>query len=112
MTITLSKSVSTKLSGSQYAILSAGAHDRGLSVSEHSRQIIITALSGKQLNEQTQILQGEFKALRSIILNIIFAIITGEQLTKEQMQYLINRADQENYSRGEYPDSAEGAKYD
>ncbi len=83
------KSVSTKVTDEEYAQFEALAGEQ--TISEWARDVLLKATK-PNAGEQTVL--AEVLALRTILLNIHFAISQGQTLTVEEMQQLIERADQ------------------
>src|SRR5260370_3095865 len=88
------KSVSTKVSDEEYAQFEALAGEQ--TISEWARDVLLKATK-PNAGEQTVL--AEVLALRTILLNIHFAISQGQTLTVEEMQQLIQRADQNKLSK-------------
>lgn len=88
------KSVSTKVTDEEYAQFEALAG--GQTISEWARDVLLKATK-PNAGEQTVL--AEVLALRTILLNIHFAISQGQTLTVEEMQQLIERADQNKLSK-------------
>ena len=87
------KSVSTKVTDEEYAQFEALAS--GQTISEWARDVLLKATKP---NAREQTVLAEVLALRTILLNIHFAISQGQTLTVEEMQQLIKRADQNKLS--------------
>jgi len=88
------KSVSTKVTDEEYAQFEALAGEQ--TISEWARDVLLKATK-PNAGEQTVL--AEVLALRTILLNIHFAISQGQRLTVEEMQQLIERADQNKLSK-------------
>ena len=88
------KSVSTKVSDEEYAQFEALAG--GQTMSEWTREVLLNAVKP---NTSEQIVLAELIALRAILLNAFYKLAQGEHLTADEMQRLIERADQENSAR-------------
>ena len=88
------KSVSTKVTEEEYAQFEALAGEQ--TISEWARDVLLKATK-PNAGEQTVL--AEVLALRTILLNIHFAISQGQTLTVEEMQQLIERADQNKLSK-------------
>ena len=88
------KSVSTKVTDEEYARFEALAGEQTLS--EWARDVLLKATK-PNAGEQTVL--AEVLALRTILLNIHFAISQGQTLTVDEMQQLIERADQNKLSK-------------
>jgi hypothetical protein len=88
------KSISTKVTDEEYAQFEALAGDQ--TISEWAREVLLKATK-PNTGEQTVL--AEVMALRTILLNIHFAVSQGQTLTAEEMQQLIERADQKKLSK-------------
>ncbi len=88
------KSISTKVTDEEYAQFQALAGEQ--TISEWARDVLLKATK-PNAGEQTVL--AEVLALRTILLNIHFAISQGQTLTVEEMQQLIERADQNKLSK-------------
>jgi hypothetical protein len=88
------KSISTKVTDEEYALFEALAG--GQTISEWARDVLLKAT---KLNAGEQTVLAEVLALRTILLNIHFALSQGRTLTAEEMQELIERADQNKLSK-------------
>ncbi len=83
------KSIGTKVTDEEYARIEALAGDQ--TISEWTRGALLKATEAP--SEPTVL--AELLALRTILLNLHFAICAGERVTAETMQRLIDRADQD-----------------
>ena len=88
------KSISTKVTDEEYALFEALAG--GQTISEWTRDVLLKATKPDSA-EQT--LLAEVLALRTILLNLHFAVSQGQTLTGEDMRQLIDRADQNKLSK-------------
>ena len=88
------KSISTKVTDEEYAQLEALAGEQ--TISEWARDVLLKATK-PNTGEQTVL--AELLALRTILLNVHFAVSKGQTLTADQMQELIGRADQNKLSK-------------
>ena len=88
------KSISTKVTDEEYAQLEALAGEQ--TISEWARGVLLKATK-PNTGEQTVL--AEVLALRTILLNLHFAVSQGQTLTAEEMQQLIARADQDKLRR-------------
>ena len=88
------KSISTKVTDEEYAQFEALAGDQ--TISEWAREVLLKATK-PNAGEQTML--AEVLALRTILLNVHFAISQGQTLTAEEMRQLIERADQDKLSK-------------
>jgi hypothetical protein len=83
-----SKSISTKVTEVEYAQFELLAGDQ--TISEWTRDVLLKAAKPSPA-EQTIV--AELLALRTILMNILFAIANREQLTSSAMDEIIKRAD-------------------
>lgn len=90
------KSISAKLTEAEYARLVIQVGDR--TISEWVRTVVLEAAAPRLHESPDSIVLGELLALRTILLNLHFAIGRGEPLTAEAMQRLIERADRDKAS--------------
>lgn len=88
------KSISTKVTDEEYAQFEALAD--GQTISEWARDVLLDATKP---NSSEQTVLAEVLALRTILLNVHFAVSQGQTLTAEEMQQLIERADQNKLSK-------------
>ena len=88
------KSISTKVTDEEYAQFEALAGEQ--TISEWARDVLLNAAK-PNLREQTVL--AEVLALRTILLNLHFAVSQGQTLAAEEMQQLIERADQKKLSK-------------
>jgi hypothetical protein len=89
------KSLSTKVTETEYMQVQALAGTR--TVSEWARGLLLRAARP----DPTLVLLAEVLALRTILLNLHFAITSGSTITSEQMQAFIDRADQQKWDKAE-----------
>ena len=90
------KSISTKVTDEEYAQFEALAGEQ--TISEWARDVLLKAAK-PNAGEQTVL--AEVLALRTILLNLHFAVSQGQTLTAEDMQKLIERADQGKLSKAQ-----------
>jgi hypothetical protein len=88
------KSVGTKVTDDEYATFVTMAG--GEALSQWVRETLLRAAAP---DWNTSTLLAELLALRTIVLNLHFALCSGESVTAETMQRLIERADQEKAQR-------------
>lgn len=89
------KCVSTKLTDAEYAELEVAAHGHPLSA--WAREALLHAArqpAGHPTRLETLVV-AEVLALHAILLNLQFAVATGDPITVPRMQQLIARADLE-----------------
>jgi hypothetical protein len=92
------RSAGAKVTEKEYAEIEKLAEARGLNVGEWCREVILAELErGESPSAETVL--AEVLALRMIFLNAIAAMGQGRELTTEQMQKLIERADAEKFRK-------------
>ena len=92
MTALRTKSISTKVTDEEYAQFDALAGEQ--TISEWARDVL---LKSTKPNPGEQTVLAEVLALRTILLNLHFAVSQGQPLTTKEMQQLIERADRALY---------------
>jgi hypothetical protein len=90
------KSISTKVTDEEYSQFEALAGEQ--TISEWARNVLLNAAKP---NAREQTVLAEVLALRTILLNIHFAISQGQTLTADEMQHLIERADRDKLSKAQ-----------
>src|SRR5216683_92310 len=90
------KSISTKVTDEEYAQFEASAGEQ--TISEWAREVLLKATKP---NASEQTVLAEVLALRTILLNVHFAVSQGQTLTTEDMRQLIERADQNKLSKAQ-----------
>ena len=88
------KSISTKVTDEEYAQFEALADEQ--TISEWARDVLLKATKS---NAGEQTVLAEVLALRTILLNVHFAVSQGQTLTAEEMQRLIERSDQDKLGK-------------
>lgn len=83
------KSIGTKVTDEEYARIESLAGEQ--TISEWARAALLQAADAPS----EPVVLAELMALRTILLNLHFAVCAGERVTAETMQRLIDRADQE-----------------
>ena len=89
------RSVGTKLTEEEYAKLETLAAQRGVTPGECVRELVLGAF-GESQPEATpteQALLSEVLALRTILINTIYDLASGEGMTPDRMEKLIAKAD-------------------
>src|ERR1700761_4354648 len=85
------KSVGTKVSEAEYALLEQRARAAGMRLAEWVREVLLTPKDdGRDANAVTL---AELLALRSLFLNLSFRASKGVSVSEEEMHRLIERAD-------------------
>src|ERR1700681_4696417 len=90
------KSISTKVTDEEYALFEALAGEQ--TISEWARDVLLKATK-PNTGEQTVL--AEVLALRTILLNLHFAVSQGQTLTAEDVRHLIERPDQNKLSKAQ-----------
>jgi hypothetical protein len=90
------KSVSTKVTDEEYAQMEALVG--GQTISEWARDVLLRAAKP---NASDHTVLAEVLALRTILLNALYKLSHGETLTTEEMQRLIERADQDKLRKAQ-----------
>ena len=88
------RSISTKVTDEEYAHFEALAGEQ--TISEWARDVLLKAAK-PDAGEQTVL--AEVLALRTILLNLHFAVSQGQTLAGEDMRQLIERADENKLSK-------------
>jgi predicted RNA-binding Zn ribbon-like protein len=87
------KSISTKLTEQESVRLETLAAASGQNMSEWVRDALLEQAERKAATSPDETLLAELVGLRSILLNLFFALASGERMTAEQMQAVIARSD-------------------
>jgi len=103
------KTLGTKVSEEEFAQLEAAASERGLTLSEWCREMLLASVNGQGEKSAdsgradqavfASALMAELVALRAILLNVLFKLANGEKPTAEEMQRLIDRADSDKLKK-------------
>jgi hypothetical protein len=87
------KSVGTKVSESEFAILEERARAAGLTLSEWVRDVLLAAPVEPGAELAGEVVLAELLALRSLFLNLSFRTAKGEPVAEGDLRGLIERAD-------------------
>ena len=87
------RSIGTKVTAEEYARLEACARDSHISISEWSREALLAAASLGRRSAGEQAILAEMIALRTIVVNLIYAFTSEGKVTADQMRAFIQRAD-------------------
>lgn len=96
------RTVGSKVSESEYAQLAAIAEREGITLGEWCREVLLArvhAVQGVVATAAEQTLLAEVVALRSILLNALYKLVPQEELTDQDLDRLIERADMERFHR-------------
>jgi hypothetical protein len=86
------KSVGTKVSEAEFALLEERARSSGLTLSEWVRDVLLTAPVDGAPEPASEVILAELLALRSLFLNLHYRADKGP-LDKDELRSLIDRAD-------------------
>jgi hypothetical protein len=94
------KCIGVRVREADFAQLQSLADAEGKSLGEWSREVLLEKVTGRKrgLADQTVVL-SEVLALRTIHLNLLFALAKGKEITEEGMNELIEQADAEKLKR-------------
>ncbi len=98
------RTVGSKMTESEYEQLVAVAEREGLTLSEWCREVLLAHANSSDLKKPSateQTLLAEFVALRMILLNALCKLGQKEELTAQELEELIRRADQERFQRAQ-----------
>jgi hypothetical protein len=90
------RSIGTKVTEAEYVALEAMAGEQR--VSEWVRQVLLAAVRSVPAEP---VVLAELMALRTILLNLHFAVTTGATPSADDMRQLIERADQDKWQKAE-----------
>ncbi len=86
------KSVGTKVSEAEFALLEERARGAGMRLGEWVREALLSA-PAESGPDSGEVALGEILALRSLLLNLHFRAAKGEAIPEPEMRGLIERAD-------------------
>jgi len=86
------KSVGTKVSEAEFALLEERARGAGMRLGEWVREALLSA-PAESGPDSGEVALGEILALRSLLLNLHFRAAKGEAIPESEMRGLIERAD-------------------
>jgi hypothetical protein len=96
------RTVGSKVTESEYAQLAAIAELEGVTLGEWCREVLlarVNAAQGVVATAAEQTLLAEVVALRAILLNALYKLAPQEDLTDQDLDRLIERADMERFHR-------------
>src|SRR5258708_34433719 len=96
------RTVGSKMTGSEYEQLVAVAEREGLTLGEWCREVLLAqanANESKKPSATEQAVLAEVVALRMILINALSKLGQKKELTYQDFQGLVERADQERFSR-------------
>jgi len=98
------RTVGSKVTESEYEQLVAVAEREGLTLGEWCREVLLTQANAngpKKPSAIEQTLLAEFVALRMILLNALCKLGQKKEVTEQEFQGLVERADQERFQRAQ-----------
>jgi hypothetical protein len=96
------KSVGTKVSEAEFALLEERARGAGMRLAEWVREALLSAPVEPGMGsgvDSGEVALGEVLALRSLLLNLHFRAAKGEAIPEAEMRGLIERADETKMQR-------------
>lgn len=94
-----SRTVGCKMTEAEYERLNATAEERGVTLGEWCREVLLQHTNGTKPVTVEEALLAELLALRTILLNAFYKLAQGETLTAEEMQRLIEHADEGKFRK-------------
>jgi hypothetical protein len=85
----------------EYERLNATAEERGVTLGEWCREALLKQTNGTKPVAIEEVLLAEVIALRTILLNAFYKLAQGEPLTPDEMQRLIERADEGKFRKAQ-----------
>ena len=93
------KSIGVRVAEADFARLQAMADSEGKSLGEWSRDILLERVEACTPTHAEQTLVSEVLALRTILLNVLFSLANGKDVSEAEMARLIERADAEKLKK-------------
>ena len=95
MGVSRTRSAGAKVTDAEYAQLEALAQARGLTLGEWCREVLLAQLVPSLATVPEKAILSEVLGLRMIVINLLRALRSGESLTTEKTQTVIEWADGE-----------------
>src|SRR5208337_3492770 len=95
MGISRTRSAGAKVTEAEYTQLEALARARGLTLGEWCREVLVAQLATSPATLPEKAIITELLGLRMIVINLLRALGSGEPLTPEKTQTVIDWADRE-----------------
>ena len=95
MGVSRTRSAGAKVTDQEYAQLEALAQARGLTLGEWCREVLLAQLVPSLATVPEKAILSEVLGLRMIVINLLRALGSGEPLTAEKTQTVIDWADRE-----------------
>jgi len=83
----------------EYDQLNAITDERGVTVGEWCREVLLQHTNGTKSFTVEETVLAELLALRTILLNALYKLAQGDHLTADEMQRLIERADEGKFRK-------------
>jgi hypothetical protein len=96
-----SRTVGCKMTEAEYERLNATADERGVTLGELCREVLLKHTNGTKPVVVEEVLLAEVIALRTILLNAFYKLAQNELLTAEEMQRLIEHADEGKFRKAQ-----------
>lgn len=87
------------MTGAEYERLNATAEERSVTLGEWCREVLLQHTNGTKPCTVEETVLAELLALRTILLNAFYKLAQGETLTAEEMQRLIEHADESKFRK-------------
>ena len=89
------RSVGTKVTEAEHAQCEKAAAQRGQTLSEWCRQVVLETATAPARAVETEVILSELLALRKIVINLLYRHAGHEPLTERSMRELIEAADRD-----------------
>ena len=93
------RTVGCKMTEAEYEQLNATAEEQGVTLGEWCREVLLQHTTGTKPITVEEAVLAELLALRTILLNALYKQAQGERLTAEEMQRLIEHADEGKFRK-------------
>jgi hypothetical protein len=93
------RTVGTRVSEEEYTALEKLAQGQGQNISEWCRTVLLDQLQPSAPSPAEELLLAEVLASRTIVMNLMYALIRGEVPNAAKFQSLITQADAEKFRR-------------
>ena len=94
-----SRTVGCKMTEAEYERLNATVEERGVTLGEWCREVLLQHTNETKPCTVEETVLAELLALRTILLNAFYKLAQGEHLTADEMQRLIERADESKFRK-------------
>jgi len=95
------RTVGCKMSDAEYERLNATAGEQGVTLGEWCREVLLQHTNEAKPITVEETVLAELLALRTILLNAFYKQAQGERLTADEMQRLIDRADEGRFRKAQ-----------